>query len=74
MWGLVSGRDFVHFVHWRLYTDGTFVIMAYSEAFDELRPPLPGLVRGDTTNAGWVLKPAKNGMGTEVYFLVEVRM
>ena len=59
-------------VHWRVLGDGTLVILAFSEKNDELKAPCSGLVRGEMNLAGWVLRPAKNGAGTEVHFYVEV--
>lgn len=72
MWP-VSGRDFVDLSHWRLLGDGTIVIISFSSKFDELKPPVSGLVRGETAYSGYILKPAKSSGGTEVHFLVEVK-
>ena len=54
--------------------DGSVAIVAFSSKFDELKPPVPGLVRGDTSTAGYILKPNKSSGGTDVHFLVEVRV
>lgn len=68
----ISARDFVDLSHWRLLADGTVVILSFSSKFDDLKPPVSGLVRGETSVAGYILKPAKSSGGTEVHFLVEV--
>lgn len=68
----ISARDFVDLSHWRLLADGTVVILSFSSKFDDLKPPVSGLVRGETSIAGYILKPAKSSGGTEVHFLVEV--
>ena len=62
----------MNFVHWRLLADGTIVILAFSSKFDDLKPPQNGLVRGDTSLAGYILKPNKDKGGTDLHFLVEV--
>jgi hypothetical protein len=70
----ISARDFVDLVHWRLLADGSIVICAFSSKFDDLKGPVSGLVRGDTATAGYILKPNKSSGGTDVHFLVEVRV
>jgi hypothetical protein len=62
----------VDLVHWRLFVDGTIAIMAFSDKNDDLKAPCSGLVRGEMNLAGWVLRPLKDGSGTQVHFLVEV--
>jgi hypothetical protein len=61
----------VNFVHWRLMADGCIVILAFSSKFDDIKPPQSGLVRGDTSLAGYILKPNKASGGTDLHFLVE---
>jgi hypothetical protein len=66
-----SPRDFVNIAHWRLLNDGRVVIVAFSEKFDDIKPPADGHVRADTLLGGFLLTPVPEG--TQILYLVEVR-
>lgn len=69
---IVSGRDFVSLVHWRVLTGGTIVIVAKSVEDLDLCPlNEPKLVRGDVHIAGWKIVPDADYKGCKVTFMVK---
>ena len=56
--------------HWRLLADGSLVIVAFSEKFDDLCPLEDGVVRAECILAGYVMKQVDGG--TQVHYLVQV--
>lgn len=62
-------RDFCNLTHWRLLSDGSFVIVSFSEKFDELCPLEEGVVRAELILGGYVMRPRKDG--TQVYHIIQ---
>lgn len=64
-------RDFCNLVHWRLLSDGTVVIVKFSEKFDDLCPLEEGVVRAELILSGFVLRPTSKG--TNCTFIIQVK-
>jgi hypothetical protein len=63
-------RDFCNLVHWRLLPDGTVVIAAFSEKFEDLCPLEDGILRGELILGGYVLRQTPKG--TQCHYVVQV--
>lgn len=62
-------RDFCNLVHWRLLPDGTIVIVAFSEKYEDLCPLEDGIMRGELILSGYVLKQTPKG--TECHYVIQ---
>jgi hypothetical protein len=60
----------VNIAHWRLLNDGRVVIVAFSEKFDDIKPPCDGHVRAEAILGGFLFTPCAEG--TKIQYLVEV--
>ncbi|RHY20909.1 hypothetical protein DYB32_009933 [Aphanomyces invadans] len=67
---IVSGRDFVNVVHWRVLPDKSIVVVAKATE-SNLMPPKAGLVRGEIHVAGWHIVPSTPS-SADVTFLVKM--
>lgn len=57
-----SPRDFVNFANWRLLTNGSVMILSFSDPlYSEMRPAKEGIVRGEMLIAGFLLTPQPEG-------------
>lgn len=63
-------RDFCNLVHWRLLADGTVVIAAFSEKFEDLCPLEDGILRGELILGGYVLRQTPKG--TQCHYIIQV--
>lgn len=63
-------RDFCNLVHWRLLADGTVVIAAFSEKFEDLCPLEDGILRGELILSGYVLR--QTAKGTQCHYVIQV--
>jgi hypothetical protein len=63
-------RDFCNLVHWRLLSDGTIIIVAFSEKFEDLCPLEDGILRGELILGGYVLR--QTAKGTQCNYVVQV--
>lgn len=60
----------VNIAHWRLLNDGRVVVVAFSEKFDDIKPPCEGHVRAEALLGGFIFTPVAEG--TKIQYLVEV--
>ncbi|KAF0697839.1 Aste57867_11509 [Aphanomyces stellatus] len=67
---IVSGRDFVNLVHWRVLTDGSIVVVAKATK-DPSCPPKDWTVRGEIHVAGWRIVPTSTSK-CDVAFMVKM--
>lgn len=63
-------RDFCNLVHWRLLADGTVVVVAFSEKFEDLCPLEDGILRGELILSGYVLR--QTAKGTQCQYVIQV--
>ncbi len=59
----------VNIAHWRLLNDGRVVVVAFSEKFDDIKPPCDGHVRAEALLGGFLFTPVAEG--TKIQYLVE---
>ena len=57
-------------VHWRQLTNGTIVIVSFSEKLDDLKPIEDGTIRAEMILGGYVLKSTFTG--TSVNYVSQV--
>ena len=69
MWP-TSARDFTNVVHWRQLTNGSIVIVSFSEKLEDLKPIEDGTIRAELILGGYVLKSTFTG--TSVNYVVQV--
>ncbi|RHZ23731.1 hypothetical protein DYB31_005479 [Aphanomyces astaci] len=67
---IVSGRDFVNVVHWRVLPDQSIAVVAKATQTDQM-PVNPGLVRGEVHVAGWHIVPTGQH-SADVSFMVKL--
>jgi hypothetical protein len=65
-----SARDFTNVVHWRQLTNGSIVIVSFSEKLEDLKPIEDGTIRAELILGGYVLKSTFTG--TSVNYVVQV--
>ncbi|KAF0692255.1 Aste57867_16654 [Aphanomyces stellatus] len=69
---MVSGRDFVNLVHWRVLPDGA-IVMVGKATTDVKVPPKSGLVRAEVHVAGWKITPhATDAHRSDITFMLKL--
>ncbi len=59
----------MNLAHWRQFNDGSVIVFAFAEKFDDLRPPSDNPIRAEMPIGGYLLVP--NPEGTKVTYVVQ---
>jgi hypothetical protein len=64
----------VNFVNWRLLSNGSVILVSFSDAmFQDLKPAVDGVIRGDMIIAGFLLTPLSEGCKVQYVLQLDLK-